>query len=319
MHRSSTKKMLKYMNQFIIKNITGRRKQKGVTLLIIIIGMLVVAVLGIALYALTYTATLNQVIAQRAARAFYLAESGIRIAASEYKAATAANKNAQMIALHQKIFTMPDTVSTIQIQVYPYWLYADAATATTLYLPGGAPPIDDTSTTPIIFPATGLLKIEDVGRSPAWEGSNMAVYSNATISPSFDPAKGTMVTFTFSTPFPSPIIAGDEFYIGYSYNSTDSEANPGGDLILNVDDDNKATMFPPQKGTILVAYSAAISQYSYDSRIITTTSTPHTVRFTNIQAITGAPSPQWPLTIINGREIYVGKSVGFRSASEYGQ
>ncbi len=177
-----------------MKYIAGRRKQAGAALLIIIIAMLVIAVLGIALYALTFTATLNQVIAQRAAKAFYLAESGIRIAASEYKAAlhtsttVADNKLAN---LHNQTFTMPDNVSTIQIQIYPYWLYAPAAipvptSSITLYLPGAVPPIDDTGTTAITFPATGLLKIEDVraGRPSAWVGDPTTTFvSYTTVSP----------------------------------------------------------------------------------------------------------------------------------------
>jgi hypothetical protein len=64
-----------------------KRNETGSTLLVIIIAMLVIAVLSAAIYSLTYTAALNQVAAQRAARAFYLAESGIRIAQSEYRAA----------------------------------------------------------------------------------------------------------------------------------------------------------------------------------------------------------------------------------------
>ena len=62
------------MNDFKMKFITGRKSQVGSILLIIIISMLILAVLGIAIYSMTYTATMNQIIAQRAARAFYLAE-----------------------------------------------------------------------------------------------------------------------------------------------------------------------------------------------------------------------------------------------------
>jgi hypothetical protein len=317
---------------FTIKYITGRRKQAGATLLIIIIGMIVVAVLGIALYTLTSTATLNQVIAQKASRAFYLSESGIRIAASEYKAAAPANKNAKMIALHNKTFTMPDTGSTIQINVYPYWLYANAPygsaqTSITLYLPGGAPPIDDTSTAPITFPANGLLKIKDQGRIPVWQGVNYAVYSSAIISPAFDAANGTMVTFNFTLPTPpyppapNQIIAGDEFYVGYSYTVTQVPPTWGGDLILNVDptdnNDDAAKIFPVQRGTIFVVTSTALSQYSYDSRILTTTFAPHTVRLTNIQALVAGAQP--PANIPSPAQIYVGKSLGFRSTSTYGQ
>jgi hypothetical protein len=317
------------MNQFKIKYITGRRKQAGVTLLIIIISMLVIAVLGIAMYALTFTATLNQVIAQRAARAFYLAESGIRIAASEYKAAlgtSTTNADNKLTNIHAQTFPMPNNQGQFTINIYPYWLRATSAYAVNaspiiLYLPGDVPLVDADGTTAITFPANCLLRMNKLG-SPSTVA--VAVYSSAVPdSGNFNAASGgTPVTFNLSTPFTIAIGAGDEFYIGYSYSYTsspDPEATQGGDLIMNVDDDAKATIFPPQKGTIFVVYAAAISQYSYDSRTLITTSTPHTVKLTNIQPITGAPAPQWPLTIIYGREIYVGKSLGFRSASEYGQ
>lgn len=309
------------MKSLMSKIMQKNAGQSGATLVVIIITILVMGIIGAAIYALTYTATLNQVIAQRAAKVFYLAESGLRIAASEYKTAT--DKNAKMVALHNQTFTTPDNIGTITIEVYPYWLYAAAgapADATTLYLPGGVPPEDDSGTDPITFPATGLLMIKDVGRTPEWEGAtNKAVYSSVAISPSYDAARGTQVTFTFSTPFSDSIIPGDELYIGYLYTDpTAVEADPGDDLVLNIDDDSKANMFPPQKGIILVVYAAGVSQYSYDSRILDTSSTPDTVTFTNIQAVAGATAPQWPLTVINGREIYVGRSIGFRSGAEFG-
>lgn len=306
---------------------TDRRKQVGATLLIIIIAMIVIAVLGIAMYALISTARLNQVVAQRAAKAFYLSESGIRIAASEYKNST--NKNNTLVNLHSTVtapkeFILPDNVSKFKLEIYPYWFYAAAGAptdATTLYLPGGTPPIDDTSTTPITLPSTGLLKIDDLARSSSpqhpWGGANYALYNSASISPSFDTAKGTMVTFTFSKPFPSPIITGDVFYIGNSYTVIQTPSHFGGDLILALDstdtNDNSAKIFPPKQGTIFVA-SAAL--YLYDLRIITTTYTPHTVKLTNIQAITtGAPVPQ----PTSPAQIYVGKNIGFKSTSTYGE
>lgn len=321
------------MKRFRIKYIAGRRKEAGSVLLVIIISMIVFAVLAVAMYTLTSTATLNQVIAQRAARAFYLSESGVRIAASEYKAAADADKNNKLIALHDKQFIMPDNVSKIQIKVYPYWFYANSiiasgATSLILYLPGAIPTVDDTDTA-ITFPSTGLLRIKDMGRTPTWEGSTstttFARYNNVTVG-AFSTPSGTPVTFILSPAFPvapNQIIAGDEFYIGNdSYTSSATAPTQGGNLILNVasadTNDNTAKIFPPQKGTIFVVTSK-ISLYSYDYRIITTTSSPHTVTLTNIQPIVGAPTPQWPLTVLSGTQIYVGKSLGFRSASTYGQ
>ena len=78
------------MKGFKNKNVNLIKSQNGATLVVIIITMVALAVIGIAIYSLTYTASLNQVVAQRAAKAFYIAESCVRVAASEYKAS--ANK-----------------------------------------------------------------------------------------------------------------------------------------------------------------------------------------------------------------------------------
>ena len=323
------------MNSFNIKYIAERRKEAGVTLLIIIIGMLVLAILGVAIYTLTFTATSNQVVAQRAVRAFYLSESGIRIAAGEYKAAASTAKNSTLVNLQGSVdgrtFTMPDN-STVKIKVYPYWFYATPAdeansTSTTLYLhlSGAVPRVDDTDAA-ITFPGKGLLRLKDIGRAQEWIGVTTLEYDNgsAEITPgAFNAASGgTPVTFQLKNPIPIPIIATDEFYIGASYTVTQVPPNWGGDLILALDsadtNDISAKIFPPQKGSIFVA-SPAISQYSYDYRIITTTSSPHTVKLTNIQAIAGAATtPQSPANITSPSPIYVGKSLGFRSTSNYG-
>ena len=313
------------MNQFRIKYFTGRRSEAGAALLIIIIGMVVLATLGIAMYTMTYTANMNQIIAQKAAKAYYLSESGIRIAASEYRAA--ANKKDRLVALHGKTFTMPDN-STVTTEVFPYWFYlpatsssisiaANTPTQITLYLPGGIPPIDDTSTTQITFPASSLIKYKNGTRATV-----SAVTQPQQPPPdAFNAANGgTPVTFTISTTISNTISPGDEFYIGNTYSSPQQPQGPslGGELILNIDssdtNDYTARIFPPQKGTIFVVIPGKISLYSYDFRVIT--SSPHTVKFTNIQPL---DNPTWPLTVGGGREIYVGKSVGFRSTSNYGQ
>ncbi len=320
------------MKQFKRKHIAVISKQAGATLVVIIIAMLFIAVLGAAVYTLTSVATLNQIHAQRAARAFYLSESGVRIAAGEYKAA--ANKNATLITLHDKIFPIPDSTSNnnVKIKVYPYWFYADTSfdagvSTLTLNLPGELPLIDDTGDAQVTFPAGGLLRIKNLNRpgGATWSGTNFVYYSAISVG-AFNPAIGRPVTFTLDTAkpplFQSQIIAGDEFYLGSDTLTTAQAANQSGeDLIINLastNDDYMAQIFPPRQGTIFVVMPASISQYSYTSRIITTTATPHTVKLTNIQPVAGAAAPQWPLNV-DGRQIYVGKNLGFRALSTFGQ
>ena len=317
------------MKKFKIKYITGRRKQTGSILLVIIISMIVFAVLAVAMYTLTSTATLNQVIAQRAARAFYVSESGVRIAAGEYKAAASTAKNSTLVNLQGtttdgRNFTMPDN-STVQIKVYPYWLYANADIASgtdtiTLNLPGILPRVDDTDTA-ITFPTSGLLKVRDVRLTTAttWSGVVSVSYSNVSVG-TYNATCGTQVTtcgtpvtLTLGSAFTDAIVAGDEFYIGYlsSYNANQI----GNDVTLYVTDINMANMLPPQQGTIFVVKSS-ISYYKYALRTIDSTVSPIAVKLTNIQNLDGTSATP---NVLIGDQVYIGKSVGFRSTSTYGQ
>jgi type II secretory pathway pseudopilin PulG len=292
-----------------IKNINKIQDKSGATLIVLIISMVVIAVIGMAIYSMTYTASLNQVVAQRAAKAFYVAESCVRVAASEYKAS--ASKNVTLVSLHNQTFPMPDNQGSCTVLIYPYWFYATAiyaanASPIILYLPGEVPRVDEDGTTAIAFPANGNLKIK--GASGA-----VAVFSSATIGAFNAAAGGTPVTFALSTPFSTAIAVNDEFYIGYNYTGT-ATPNAGGNLVLNINNNDMGRIFPPSKGSIFVENASVISQYSYDERII---NSGVSVTLTNMQQVTGAPVPVWPITISN-TPIYVGKSLGLRSTSTYG-
>jgi Tfp pilus assembly protein PilV len=303
------------MNRKILSR-TG--DQKGSTLVFVIIGMVVVAVLAAGLFSMTSTSAFNQAEAQKDTKAYYISESCLRIAASEYK--VAANKNTRLAGLHNQALTMPNNQGSCTMQIYPYWFYATTAHAAnsasiTLYLPGAVPPIDEHGSVPITLPANANLKMK--GSSGA-----VAVFSSATTG-SFNAANGgTAVTFNLSTPFANALVAGDEFYLGYNYTSTQATPpNSGGNLILNVAvtdiNDLTAKMFPPKKGSIFIENSSNISQYSYDERIINTVASPHTVTLTNIQPIPGAPMPVFPVAV-NNTPVYMAKSMGLRATSNYG-
>ena len=277
--------------------------------------------LAAAMYTLTATSTMNQVIAQRAPKAFYLSESGLRIAAGEHKSAVAANNvNAKLPTLHAKVFNMPDSQGTFKIEVYPYWFYATAADAagsssTTLYLhlPGGLPRAADDTDTAITFPTSGLLKVRDAYRTPQWTGITYATYTSVTVG-SFSSTYGTPVTFNLSgTVFTDAIATGDEFYIGY-YNQYDSTLT-GNNVNFFVTDINTAKLYPPSKGAIFIGSSYPIKCYKYDIRIIDSSVVPIKVTLTNIQDIEG--SSLKPAVVLNNT-IYVGRTVGFRSTSTYG-
>ena len=291
------------------------KSQKGSTLIVIIVTMVVLAIIGTAIYSLTYTARLNQVVAQRATKATYIAESCVRVAASEYKAS--ANKISTLISLHNQSLIMPNNQGSCTIWIYPYWLYAKTAynpgeTSITIYLPGSLPMVEEESEEPLTFYTGGLLKIKKSDNT----NRVAAVFSTASAG-TFDAASGTPVTFALSSPFSVAIATGDLFYLGYKYTSS-STANAGDNLVLNIPagdtNDDTAKIFPPKKGSIFVEAGGKISQYSYDQRIINSGTS---VTLTNIRAIAKTPTPVWPVTI-NNTAIYMGKSIGFRSKSKYG-
>lgn len=306
------------MKIFNIKKRTLMKSQKGSTLIVIIVTMVVLAIIGTAIYSLTYTARLNQVVAQRATKATYIAESCVRVAASEYKAS--ANKISTLISLHNQSLIMPNNQGSCTVLIYPYWLYArDTYAAGTssinLYFPGDVPKVDENSDESLVLRAGGLLKIKKAGSTTNY---SPAVFSDAD-EDDFSAASGTQVTFTLSTTFSTAIAAGDLFYLGYNYTSIASAEIAGENLVLNIPagdtNNDTAKIFPPSKGSIFVEAGGKISQYSYDQRIIIPDTS---VTLTNIQAIAG---PWKPVTISNtdpGTPIYMGKSIGFRSKSKYG-
>jgi hypothetical protein len=300
--------------------------QSGASLLIIVISILVLAVLATAMYSITSTSFYNQVSAQAAMKALYLAESGPRIVASEYKAATAANKNTKLANLNGQTFN-----------IYPYWLYAPAAlassTSITLNLPGDLPRQDKEGTAVITFPTRGILKVSGLTEVRIFTGTSAAATT----------ASGTPITFTLSSAFPStyyPIPINSELLIGFVQN--DSGANSifspaqqmvsqGGNLILNTTG-NIATFFPPENGTFSLALGSGIFSYHYDKRDNVLNSGKTTL--TNVQSACPASTvcPPYPamsnftviydsanlLDPIKTTQIYVGKSLGIRSTGLYG-
>src|SRR4030042_129761 len=297
------------MNDFKIKYITGRKRQSGSTLLIIIISMLILSVLGIAIYSMTYTATMNQIIAQRAARAFYLAESGVRVVSSEFRVVpqidTVARDN-KLISLQGLVFPMPNNQGQFELDVSPDWVWArtavPAGASMILYFPGSI-------RSDLTFPTGGILKRKGY--------TTIRFFNNAPAPGSFSAPNGTPITFTFAAAYPYAFNAGDEGYIGYAYNSPQT-VNAGGNLVLE-NSNNKAAIFPPENGTIYVENIATypappngsglsytvISQYTYDVRNpyeIDSSSPPATVTLQNLQAVPGTPAAL-PLVIVYGGNV----------------
>jgi type II secretory pathway pseudopilin PulG len=318
------------MNHFR-KYFPGIISETGVTLLLVIIAIVVVALLGVGLFALFSTSSFNQAEAQKSARAYYLAESGIRIVASEFHSST--NQNATLISLQGKMFNLPDNNGSFTLQIYPYWFYVDVsslpisagATSINLYFPGKLPPVNSDSLISIkTIPGPGILKLKNYTRVGVF--NSPIDVSHVT----FDANKGTPVTFPIASPgFPYTISTVSELYIGYVYNSPQA-ISQSGDLVFN-DPSQTAGIYPPANGSINIAQPDGIYQYTYESRIpqtIDPSSPPPSFTLHNIQPAAGvAPVPKFPI-IINydsanpydvskTTQIYFGKTLGIQSTSEY--
>jgi len=300
--------------------------QSGATLLFIIVLIVVLSFIALGLFSLISTSQLNQVEAQKSAKAYYISESCLRVVASEYRAAT--DKNARLITLNGRTLTMPSNQGSCALTIFPYWFYAPSTVtissgATTissaLFFPGTVPMIDDGGTNAIslTFPATTVTaKLKKRNSS-----TEVYEFTGATIQALT--GNGTGVNFTLKTALTSAvtITAGDEFYLGATYTmpSASTTLTAGGNLVikLNADDSTAATgrIFPPTNGSIFFD-TTGVPQIRYDSRTVNTSVSPRTVTLTNIQAI---GSTALPVTITGSTmDIYMGKSMGIRSQSTYG-
>jgi hypothetical protein len=302
------------------------KAESGATLLFVIILIVVLSVVGVGMFTLIWTSQFNQVEAQKSAKAYYISESCLRIAASEYKGASAANKNSTLVSLHNKEIRMPDNEGSCSVYIYPYWFYVTTTTtypagtvSVTLYMPGAAPPADQDGTTAITLPANINGSLKKRG-----SGGEVYSFSSATFG-SFNAANGgTPATFVLSPALVNALTVSagvDEFYLGYHYTPTATTLSVNGNLTLNIDpadtNDLTAKLFPPEKGSIFVESNGSISQYGYAKRNIVTTSTPHTVTLTGLQDISVSKTAAWSVSLTN-TQIYMGKSLGLRSQSNYG-
>jgi hypothetical protein len=266
--------------------------QSGASLLLLIIALLIMGVLGAAMYAITSTSYFNQVSSQDTMKALYITESGQRIVASEYKAA--AYLNSKLADLNGgpngRTFTMEGS-STLTINIYPYWLYASAqidSGLTGLKLPGSLPLLDKASTAGqvITFPTSGLLKI--YGKSDIISFTTTGATAAGTTTNTGTPVTfATYTCYTCTTTcttttcafYPIPIET--NVFIGFVQNESSGRlvdianqtVSKGGNLIINTVG-NIASFFPPEDGNFSLdghIVNSVVSgglNYHYDERKI---------------------------------------------------
>jgi type II secretory pathway pseudopilin PulG len=140
----------------------------GNVLVGLVVTMLIFAVLAAGMVSLTSTSTSNQVTANSTARAYYLAESGFRYAASEYlntgdldsDNAVEDDRNLILEGIHNVEFSLSNPTEKFRLRFYPFYYTTAIAHnpfTTTLLVTKftGVQPAD------LTVPATGKLEIRD--------------------------------------------------------------------------------------------------------------------------------------------------------------
>jgi prepilin-type N-terminal cleavage/methylation domain-containing protein len=110
---------------------TGRlRENKGNVLIGLIVTMMIFAALGAGMVAMTGTSTSSQVTSNTTSKAYYLAESGFRYAASVYLNTIDADipsdgiedeRNQALATLHGSTFTLLNPDESFSLQIFPYY------------------------------------------------------------------------------------------------------------------------------------------------------------------------------------------------------
>jgi len=158
--------------QKMVASVTA--SQRGAILLGLIGTMVIFSVLGAAMLSFTNSSTFNQVTSTGSARAYYLAEGGMRYAGSQFKNAGSENDKDDMLeSLNGHDFSMGSD-GTFHLDAYPYYFKTTAIpSGTTLYakFPGSVP-------TGMSIPTTGYLKIGNVETTPRPYTGRVLIGSN---------------------------------------------------------------------------------------------------------------------------------------------
>lgn len=215
----------------IIKSFPGSGsypEDGGSALIGIIITILVFASLGAAIVPLIGSSQLHRTAAGRSAQAYYLAESGLRYAASRYL--DAGNETARYFALndiHAVTHRLGDNQGAFTFFAHPYYFLVDT---------------DPANTTTVVTHIYGELA--DGYSIPAGGGSlsiddTVYAFTSASIA-------GQQITFSLTSPL---TVAADTPVYPVARTSANQTVTNGGDLLLSP---GSAEMFPERNGSFVM-------------------------------------------------------------------
>ena len=237
------------------------KKANGSALIGIIIAILVFAALGAAIVPMISSSQLHRIAAGRSAQAYYLAESGMRYAASQYLHATGeAAKYTALNNLHGFPHQLQDNQGTFTVSINPYYFSVVGAHTNTTTLVtrfyGGL-------TSGYTFPDAGRLSIEDTIHS----------FSSA---PTVDLA-GQQITFVLS---PTLTVPADTLVYPVAQAPSGQTVSDGGDLSLSP---GSGDMFPDRNGAFeLGGTTYTYREYNRDTDTLTGIQRTDSIGFSDI-------------------------------------
>ena len=276
-------------------------------MLTVVVIIIIIGLTGVAIYSLTSTSTFTQLISQNTSKAYYLAESGFRVVASEYNNA-GDPKNTVFENLHGTTLTLPDNSGAFDIRLYPYWFYVDSLytmndASVVVKMPGGIPlrNPEDTTSPRISIPGSGQLKLQ--GKT------QLATISASAVG------GGDIVTFFLVNPgFPYTIQTDEEILLAYSDNTTNPQNNivQGGDLDLP-GNNAIAQILPARNGSFRIYNeNNDVMDYTYREKVpaIVDPGNPPTTSTLSGVGHQDADDPSvFPFSIDGNSEIYFGRNL----------
>ncbi|BBO87382.1 hypothetical protein DSCOOX_05620 [Desulfosarcina ovata subsp. ovata] len=210
---------------------SGGPFNRGSTLVGMIITLLLFTALGAAIIPMISSSELQRTVASQSEQAYYLAESGLRYAASQYLAADTENDRFTVLnTLHGTSYQLANDQGQFEVQFTPYYLLADA---------------DQTNISQLTTKFFGELA--DGYSIP--ENGTLSVDNNE-ISFTSESISGNQITFTLDSAFMGTVAKDTPVYPVAQASTTSSQTfSTGGDLTL---EDGSGGMFPERNGAVVI-------------------------------------------------------------------
>ena len=234
---------------------TLKTDRHGAILVGIIITIVIMAVLGAAMFSMTTTSTIREVSSNLASQAYYLAESGYRYAATEYQDAPDADgdgiaynpddKNAVQKAINDHGPYSVGAAQQFDLTIEPFYFvtgsgHATGDTVIRTSRPGQAPADQ-------LIPNTGTIQIQF---SESKKDYNYTAYSNGNF---------TLATGLTST---DPLVQANTDHLNVllvNHPAAAATLSEGGNLTLA-----NAGFFPDRNGTFTI--EGSLGSYAYETR-----------------------------------------------------